>query len=367
MRLTKTVGTLAAISAATAACLAGAHAAVADCGSSLVNCDYNAETYPFPMENRVLGAHFDLLDRNRNGKPDRSALRLYRRLVRRSGYQMPTGARPALGLYMVRVSVPESETDPAAVTDYLEGNLGILVSHEGENGWFSIGMPVNDLGAQSSGRRYGYPKFQSAMSLDDASARGTVPSKPVTFEGKVNGQSVVKMTWAPRDSLRLPQGTKRVTLFRDPFFQRSAPLTGPDMWRTQLTPLAPVPQHQGTDSRAPESTEIDGISGFKPKPGLMHVTFAPDINNWDLDAKNPKQYRLPDIFGKRKLSDLIATDQTVPGGYLHIQQNLFFQQKRLNRHDECVTNPIAPFDAFYQYPPPPLNAPIRDGTHCYRP
>lgn len=346
---------LAGGAAALVGTLAFATGAVADCDESFLRCDpAGQEQYAFPLENRILGASLPLRDDN-GGK----ALEVYKQIVKRVGYEMPV--KPRLGLYLLSVTVGNELQRPLVVSDYREGNLGLLVSHAGEEGFYSIGMPMNDLGAQSAGRRFGYPKYVAKMDLTDPSTFGSVPNQ-ASHTASVKGRLTTSMQWTRDDKAPYPKELADVTLFRQPFFQRAEPHIGPDYWRTKLTALPLVPTKQASDGKFPEQEiGFDGVTRYTPTRGFTHVRLAPNVD--DQDEESSAKFKLPDVFpAGTDLSDLVKLDQTVPGAYIHLQQTLYYQNKRFSRGEECLS-PSA-FDPLYGYPPGELNPRFREITQC---
>lgn len=337
----------------------GATRAAADCDESLVRCNPWQEVYPFPMENRVLAAHLELRETGKGKKGTKSAqarrkaLAIYRRIVDQVGYDMPK-SEPGVGIYMVRVAVPTEKTAPAQVTDYLEGNIGIKVSHDGEDGYYSIGMPVNDTGAESSGRRFGYPKYLADLELvEQGDAR--------RMTAIVGDRKTMELDWTADAVAPVGEALSEVASFSEPFFQRAKAHEGPDYWRTKLTPLAPVPAEQASDQLFPDEAHVDGVTKLPdPEPGYVHVTLDGDLNTWE--AGTPGKV-LPDLLRRGEtLADLIDIDQVVPGTYAHIeQQTLYYQNEKLNR-EPCAHPPI--FDPLYGYLPPEMAEPAEEATGC---
>jgi hypothetical protein len=176
--------------------------------------------------------------------------------------------------------------------------------------------------------------------------------------------TTLQLAWKHDDKAPLRDGLKNLALFRDPFFMDNKPNVGPDQWRTKLTPLPLAPTRQLSDGNLGDDYTVDGVNGFVPKHGWTHVTIDPDVN--DYDRQNAAAYKIAHVFGPGEdLSDIVDTDQTVPGAYLHIQENLFYQNQKLTRGESCVTPPQA--DPLYGYLPEPFQSQIRTVTGCQAP
>src|SRR5947209_11364366 len=168
-----------------------APAAQADnCDYSLARCNYvQTQTLVLPMRNVILTALV---------KPHhtRTAMALYRQLLP-PGYGVP--ADPHIGIYYTSVDIPNSSALDSTVqqmwgtSHYLEGSISLETVHDGEVGFYHLGMPMTDQGAHDSGYPIGYPKYFAKMTSQSTGNGGWF------VDAKVNGTTTYSMGFKPAD------------------------------------------------------------------------------------------------------------------------------------------------------------------------
>ena len=304
VRLASLRGALAAL-----ALLLGPVTSLADdgCRDNPVECDPASDqiTLPFPMETRHLAVYWPLRQDN-NGE----ALALYRKLVERSGFDMPAG-EPALMMYIVHLASPY-EAAPGHITRYNEGNLMMRVGfnqtgYESEDGWYNMYMPVDDFGAYESGLEWGYPKYLAEVDVISTPAEGT-PDNVIARATLEDGQVTTEINWTRDPEAPYSAALDGVTRFADFHYSQQASHRGPGRVRSRLST---------TNSMAPPG---QGTSG-QPERGWAQITMDDFPQSWD--RYTPTQ--IGDLLQPgEKLSTLVDFSQVVPAAYLHQQMVLVF-------------------------------------------
>lgn len=290
-----------------ACCLPGTALADDRCRDDATQCGVESDqiTLAFPMETKALAIHWPLRQDN-NG----ASLALYRKLVERSGFDMPAG-EPALMMYIVHLASPY-EAAPGHVTRYDEGNLMMRVGfnqdgYPAEDGWYNMYMPVNDTGAYSSGLEYGYPKYLAEVSVTPTPAQGT-PDTVVARASLQDGRTTTELSWTRDATAPYSDALDNVARFGDLHYSQSASHRGPTRWRSRLSTR---------DAMVPPGQQVENIV----EPGWARVHMDDHPMSWDVDT--PTQ--IGELLrGGETLSTLVDFDAVVPAAYLHQQTNLIF-------------------------------------------
>jgi hypothetical protein len=158
-------------------------------------------------------------------------LELYRELLP-AELEMPD--HPMVGVFIVDYVV----VVPCPMRPYLEGALGIRCKYNGEDGWHTVTMPLNDVVAREGGRSIGFPKYLADVTMTQSGEN---------WEGVVTHEGVVRMSLEftpgltrplePFEEEILAGGLPRL---ETTIFQVVPPGEGPDLYRITLSDKVPA-------------------------------------------------------------------------------------------------------------------------------
>ena len=164
-------------------------------------------------------------------------LELYRELLP-AELEMPE--QPAVGVFIVDYVI----VVPCPMRPYLEGALGIRCKYNGEVGWHTVTMPLNDVVAREGGRSIGFPKYLADVTLAQAGEN---------WNGVVTHEGVVRMyleftpgltrELEPFEEELLAGGLPRL---ETPIFQVVPPGEGSDLRRITLSDKVPAIWEEST-------------------------------------------------------------------------------------------------------------------------
>jgi Acetoacetate decarboxylase (ADC) len=241
------------------------------------------------------------------------ALDVYEQLIPNG---LDTPRDPAVGVWLAELSTlrsaPGRPMDDAG--HWIEGAIDIRVKHGGEEGWYPIHYPVTAEFWFQAGRYVGLPKRHAAAAITPAGRGWTAQATP----RGTGGPSMV-MDWRPASGDRAAlERAFRVPI--DPMFPLNTALRGPDLMRVQYSIAPPGPFQTAIPGGAPPYS-----AASKPDAGTIHLRLRGDIDG-------AQEGDLPRIFPKgTELSDLISTDQTVPGTHAFYAVTLGSDSKTIGR------------------------------------